>query len=100
MHGLEVLSLERLRRVRESVFDGAENKCERRAELVRDVAEERCLGAVDLGQRLSPLLLCLVRASVGDDVRHLIRGSPKEPLVPLVEGTVWADASNQERIGC
>ena len=46
---------QRLLGIGQPVFDRAEHQGQRRAEFVADVAEERRLGAVDLGQRLGAL---------------------------------------------
>ena len=63
-----------------------------------DVAEEVGLRAVDLGECLGALLLRVVRAGVGHDVGHLIRGGAEERSIPIVERTVWADAGNEKRM--
>jgi hypothetical protein len=52
MDGLERLSAKGVVRTGQGVFGRTQEKSQRRAELVADVAEERRLGAVDLRERL------------------------------------------------
>ena len=61
-----------------------------------DVAEERRLGAVDLVERLGALVLRLVRAGIGDDVRDLVRGRREERAVALVEDAVGAQSGDEQ----
>ena len=70
---------QRRRSVRRSVVERAEQQRQRRAELVADVAEERRLGAIDLGERLGAAPFLLVGVDVGQAGGDLARraGSTK-----------------------
>ena len=88
---------ERLRGIAETVLERPQHQRERRAELVADVAEERRLGAIDFAKGLRALVLRLVRAGVGDDVRNLVRGHREERAVALVEHAVRAQSGDEQR---
>jgi hypothetical protein len=55
------------------LLERPEHQCQRRAELVADIGEEKRLGAVDLGQRLGALALLLVGPRVREPGRDLAR---------------------------
>ena len=57
-------------RLRDELFERREHQSERGAELVTDVAEERGLGAVQLGQRLGTLFLLFVSRRAADTLRN------------------------------
>ena len=80
----------------EQVLERPEHQRQRRAELVADVAEERRLGAVELGQRLGALALLLV----GRRLRHRrpdLRGDEiEEVAIVAVEREEPAGAGDQE----
>ena len=98
MNRLEVFTAQRSFGLRQRFLDKPEDQRQRRPELVADVAEEGRLRAVDLGERFGAPLLCVVCAGVGHDVGRLIRGGPKELPIPIIERTVWADASHEKRV--
>jgi hypothetical protein len=56
---------------------------------VADVAEERRLGAIDLGQRLRTLALLLVRARAGQPDGNLFGDAPDELTVYVVDFLRW-----------
>ncbi len=79
----------------ERVLDGPEQQCERRAELVTDVAEERGFGAIDLGQRLGPAPFLFVRAGIGERRAQLAGHQIQKCPIELVKGPPRAERHNQ-----
>jgi hypothetical protein len=83
----------------EDVLQRAEHEGERGAELVAHVGEERGLRPVQLGQRLGPLALVVVRARV-DDARGDVAGDQlAEAEVVVVQHPARADAEHGEARG-
>ena len=92
MHGLESSRLAATPRgVGERILERAEDQRQRRAELVADVAEERGLRAVELGELLGALALLLVGAGVGHGGRDVAGDELEEAPVVVVEGAPRAD---------
>ncbi len=94
MHGRE-----RRRRIRQPVLERSEKQGEWGAELVTDVAEERRLGSIELGQGLGALSLLFVRASIRESRAELVRDEVNECAVPGVEGPAWVEADHQSAGG-
>src|SRR6185503_7454713 len=78
------------------VLYGSENKGKGRPEFVADVVEEDRLGPVEFRQGFGPLLFFFERARACNDACHLVGRRMEEPPVPVVEGTVRADARCQK----
>src|SRR5262249_27379856 len=77
-------------------FEWAEHQGEGSTELVAHVAEKRCLGAIDLGQRLRALTLLLIGASAGQPDGDLFCDPADEVAVCIVERAARRDAKHQE----
>ena len=90
---LEVLSVEGS--AGERILDRSEDQREWRAKLMADVAEERGLRAVELGECLRALSLLLVSAGVGHGGRDVAGHEIEEAPVVIVEGAPWADPEHQ-----
>ncbi len=80
----------------EQVLDGTEHQRQRSAEFVADVAEERCLRPVDLGERLGALLLFLVGARVCNGGRELRSKQFEEIAIVLVQPQSRAHSRYQQ----
>ena len=70
----------------QQVLGRAEHQGERRAELVADIAEERRLRPIDLGQRVGPAPRFLEGDGVADRRRDVVGGQLEEIPVAIVEG--------------
>ena len=81
------------------LLERAEHQRQRRAELVRDVGEERGLGAVDVGERLGPRALLLIGERVRQRAGDALRDEVEEAAVGLVELEAGADAGDQHARG-
>jgi len=86
---------ERLGRIRQGILERAQQQVERRAKLVAHVREERGLGAVQLGQRLRPLLGLLVRPGVRDGAGEMSAQELEEAAVGVVERPARAGRDRQ-----
>src|SRR6266849_8433842 len=95
MHCFEVLALERLRGISESIFERTENQGQRRAKLVADVAEECRLQAVQRGEFLGTLSLLFMGAGVRYGGSDVVGYQLEEPTVVVVEGSPRADPEHK-----
>ncbi len=66
MEHLEPFALHRAGRVRQSILGRSEHECERCAELVTDIREERRLRPIQFGEGLGPLALFRVGVRIRD----------------------------------
>jgi hypothetical protein len=81
----------------EEIVGRPQHQRERGAELVAHVAEERGLGAVDLGQGLGAPLRLLERPAAGQRRRHVAADQLEEGPVSLVEPQARAQAGDHQR---
>ena len=81
----------------QDVLQRTDHQRQRRPELVRDVREERRLGAIELGQRFRPAPLFLERLRVGQRRRDLGCDQPEERSIVLVERAHRAHRGNEDR---
>ena len=84
------------RRAAEQIVERPEHQGERRSELVADVAEERRLGAVELGQRFRTLALFLVGRGLCHRRPDLCGDQIEEVAVVVPEGQEAAGAGDHE----
>src|ERR1700739_610181 len=93
---LLTLGAESLARFLLNFFKRTEHQREGSAEFVADVAEERGLGTVKLGQSLRPLALLLIGASAGHTDRDLFGNPIDELAVSIVKGSARMDSRDEE----
>ncbi len=96
IHGLELTATKLPVRKRECILDRAEHQRQRRAELLADVAEERSLHAIDLGERFGALLLGIERRGNGERGPDVARDQLEEPVVRRVPRATRARARDQD----
>ena len=85
--------------LREQVFERPEHQRQRRTELVTDVAEERRLRAIQLGELFGTLPLVFQRAHAGERPRNVGAGQPHEVAIVVVELAPRAQSANQVAVG-
>ena len=85
--------------VLQQVFDGSRDERERGAELVADVAEERRLRAIELGEHLGALTLVLGPSGHRQSRRDVGPDQPQEVAVRLIDPPARADAGDEPRRG-
>ncbi len=90
MHGRQ-----RRHGIGQAVFERSHQQGERGSQFVADVAEERRLRPIELGQRFGALPRLLVRARVGQSASQLIGDQVQEPLVVVVERAPRIEADDQ-----
>ena len=99
---LEPLALgvaERFVRILQQVFDGSGDERERGPQLVADVAEERRLRAIELGEHLGAPTLVLGSAGHRQSRRDVGPDQPQEVAVRLIGPPARADAGDEPRRG-
>src|SRR5262245_65635530 len=76
---------QRLGRVGQTVLERTEQKRQRRPELVTDVAEERCLGSIELGQSVGSLARRLMGLRLCDGSPDVTGDEVEERLVCRIQ---------------
>ena len=99
MHRIEAVAREAPTVFRQRVFRGPKDEGERSPELVADVAEEGCLGAVELGKLLAAQACFLVSACIVDGGHHLGGGQFEEGLIAVVQLPMRIHAGDHDAVG-
>ena len=82
----------------EQIFRRTEHQGQRRSELVTDVAEERRLGPIHLGQRLGTAPRLLERDGVADRRGDMVGGQLEEVAIPIVQRASRTHAGDQHAV--
>ena len=99
MHRLQIGALQHAVRRPGGFLGRPEQQGQRRAELMADIAEERGLGAIELGERLRAGLRLLERPGTDDGGTDLRRDRREKVRVGRVEHEAWAQPRDQDADG-
>src|SRR5262245_18577204 len=83
-------------RIRQTLFDRADQKCERRSKFMTHIAEKSRLRTVDLLQSLDSLPLLLVGTGMANGARDLGADQIEKVFVVIVEPQACTQASDDD----